>query len=54
MLNNCAKLEKLNVTNFDTSKSEDMSYMFSKCISLSELDEFNVCFLYWNSLFGFI
>ena len=35
MFNNCSKLTSLDVTNFNTAKVTDMSYMFSSCKSLT-------------------
>ena len=37
MFQSCGSLEKLDLTNFDTSNAEDMSYMFNFCDYLKEL-----------------
>ena len=44
MFDDCAKIIILNVSNFDTSKVTNMSYMFSMCDVLSDikgLENFN-------------
>ena len=37
MFNNCSLLSFLNLSNFDTSKVENMKNMFSNCIRLISL-----------------
>ena len=41
MFQNCNELVYLDLTNFDTSKVTDMSYMFSTCIKLKEIKGIN-------------
>ena len=38
MFNECSKLTSLYLSNFDTSKVENMDNMFGKCSSLTQLD----------------
>ena len=38
MFDGCQSLQKINVSNFDTSNVSDMSYMFSSCKSLTSID----------------
>ena len=38
MFYNCSKLEKINLSNFDTSSVTDMKEMFYGCESLTSLD----------------
>ena len=38
MFTDCSSLKSLDVSNFDTSKVTDMSYMFQGCSSLQQLD----------------
>ena len=38
MFKGCKSLKELNVNNFNTSKVEDMYFMFCGCISLKELN----------------
>ena len=38
MFYGCSQLKELNLTNFNTNKVINMSYMFYKCTSLKELN----------------
>ena len=38
MFGNCYSLKKVDVSSFNTSKVTDISYMFSRCYSLGELE----------------
>ena len=38
MFSNCSLLKELNLSNFNTNKVTNMSYMFYNCISLTELN----------------
>ena len=44
MFKNCPKLKEINLSNFNTSNVNDMSFMFSECTSLEELNisNFNI------------
>ena len=37
MFTSCYEIEKLDLTNFDTSKVTNMSFMFSHCYKLKEI-----------------
>ena len=41
MFGNCYELENLDLSNFDTSNTEDMSYIFSQCYKLREIKGIN-------------
>ena len=38
MFQNCSSLEELNISNFNTNNTTNMSYMFYSCKALKELD----------------
>ena len=41
MFQQCNELEYLDLSNFDTSKVTDMSFMFSECYKLKEIKGIN-------------
>ena len=41
MFYNCNELEYLDLSNFDTSMTYDMPYMFNKCFKLKEIKGIN-------------
>ena len=38
MYSGCSSLKELNLSNFNTNKVTDMSYMFERCSSLKKVD----------------
>ena len=44
MFYGCKKIEKIELTNFDTKNTNNMKYMFSECYSLKSLSDISQ----WN------